>query len=190
MLKTTSTLERVRAHYQGETRDLLRVLLNATSVAEASLAVDAVRDVIPEKDLVVALNLREVLRTLPSSPFTMRVDESTLAEVAGLTRGIAMMSKELQDGIVLSITTAGNLVLDLIVRVGEEKYFWNPVPITEDFVSPDVIDHVIESDHLLDEIIALTHCMGVVWNPKFYLSLEDWHMEWAADAYEGIRDLF
>lgn len=190
MLKTTSTLGRVRAHYQGETRDLLKVLLNTTSVAEASLALDAMRDLVPEKDLVVALNLREVVRTLPSSPFTMRVDESTLADTAGLTRGIAMMTKELPDGIAVAITTAGNLVLDVIIRTDDEKYFWNPVPITDDYVSPDVLDYVVESDYLLDEIIELTHCMGVVWNPKFYLSLEDWLLEWAADAYEDICDLF
>lgn len=190
MLGTATTLAQIRAHYHGETRDLLRVLLNATSAAEANLALQALRGSVPEKVLVNLCNLREVLGALPSSPLTMRVDEPTLERTAGLTRGIAAMSKTLPDGIVLSVTTAGNLVLDLIVRSGDEKHFWNHVPVTDDFVNGDVLDKVVESDYLLDEVIALAKAMGVVFNPKFYLSLEDWLFESAAEAYEGIRDIF
>lgn len=190
MHAVTTTLSRVRAHYTGENADLLRVLLNATSVAEASLALDALRATVPEKDLVVALNLREALRSLPAAPFTMRVDEETLARAAGLHRGIALMSKELPDGLVLCVTTAGNLVLDIIIKHGDESHFWNPIPITDDYLMPAVLDLVVTSDYLLDEVISLVHCMGVVWNPRFYLSLEDWFLEWAADAYEDLFDQF
>lgn len=190
MLGTATTLERLRSHYDGETRYLMRVLLNGTSPAEANLALDALREVVPEKVLVDACNLREVLRALPSSPFTMHVDECALAGAAGLTRGIAAMNKYLADGITLSITTAGNLVLDIIVRVDGKKYFWNTVPVTDDFVSSEVLDHVVKSDYLLDEVIDLARCMGVVWYPKFYLSLEDWLMETAVDAFDNLQDHF
>ncbi len=190
MLKVTTTLQRVRAHYEGDTRELLRVLLNATSVAEASFALDALRERVPEKDLVVALNLREVIRTLPNAPFTMHVDDETLARTAGLTRGIAAMSKVLDEQTSLYVTTAGNLVLDIIIGIGEERHFWNPIPIADDYLNSEVVDHLVESPSLLDEVIALTHCMGVVWNPRFYLSLEDWLLEWAEDAYDDICDLF
>lgn len=190
MLSTATALEQIRAYYEGEARDLLRVLLNSTSAAEANLALDALRPLVPEKTLVGACNLREVLAGLPSSPFTMHVDESTLADIAGMRRGIAAMSKELPDGRVLSLTTAGNLVLDIIVRVDDEGLFWNPIPITHDVLNTETLDQVIASDYLLDEVIELTRCMGVVWNPKFYLSLEDWLLEYAADAWENIRDIF
>lgn len=190
MLGTATTLAQIRSHYDGETRDLVRVLLNATSAAEANLALQALRGPVPEKVLVSLCNLREVLRSLPSSPLTMRVDEPTLAKAAGLTRGIAAMSKTLADGTVLWVTTAGNLVLDIIVRSGDEKYFWNHVPVTDDFINGDVLDLVIESECLLDEVIDLAKAMGLVFNPKFYVSLEDWLFESAAEAYEGIRDIF
>lgn len=190
MQRTATLLEGLRAHYAGEKRYLLRVLLNSTSAAEASLALDALRPMMPEKVIVHACNLREVIRALPSSPFTMRVDEETLAKAAGMSRHIAVLSKELPDGLVISLTTAGNLVLDIIIRTDAEPYFWNPVPISDDYISGAVLDHLIESDHLLTEIIELTNIMGLVFNPKFYLSLEDWLFECAADAYEDIRDLF
>lgn len=190
MLTATSGLAQLRPHYTGEDKDLLKVLLNATSAAEANLALEVLKAHVPEKALVTACNLREVLRALPSSPFAMRVDEETLAKSAGLDRRIAAMGKKLDDGLELVVTTAGNLVLDVIVRDGDEKYFWNPVPVTDDYVNDGVLDLVIESECLLDAMIELTQAMGVVLNPKFYLSLDDWHLEYASDVIQGLGDLF
>ncbi len=77
-------------------------------------------------------------------------------------------------------------MLDIIVKHDTEKYFWTPIPITDDYVNPDVVDLVVTSSYLLDEVIELVKCMGVVFNPKFYLSLDDFHLENAADVFEGI----
>jgi hypothetical protein len=190
LLTATGSLAQLRPHYTDEARDLFRVLLNATSSAEANLALDVLRESVPEKVLVNACNLREVIRALPTSPFAMRVDEDTLAKTAGLERNIAALSRQLPDGTELAITTAGNLVLDVIVKVDGEKYFWNPVPVTDDFVHTEMVDLAVESDHLLNALIDLAHAMGVVFNPKFYLSLEDWHLDYAEDVFEGLGDLF
>jgi hypothetical protein len=190
VLTATGCIALLRPHYVGESRELLRVLLNATSPTEANLALEVLRSTLPEKSLVQACNLREVLRSLPTSPFAMRVDEETLAKTAGFERRMAAMSKDLPDGVELAITTAGNLVLDVIVRLEGEKHFWNPIPVTDDFVHTQVLDLVFESDHLLSAMIEMTTTMGVAFNPKFYLSLEDWQLEYAQDVFEGIRDLF
>jgi len=190
VLTATTGLANLRPHYCDDSLELLRVLLNSTSAAEANLALDVLKGMVPEKALVTACNLREVLAALPSSPFAMRVDEETLAKSAGLKRHIAAMGKTLDDGLELHVTTAGNLVLDIIVRDGDEKFFWNPVPVTDDYVNTPVLDLVIDSPCLLDEMIDLAHCMGIVLNPKFYLSLEDWHLEYASDVFEGLGDLF
>ncbi|TLM83242.1 MAG: hypothetical protein FDZ75_07530 [Actinobacteria bacterium] len=190
MLTATSGLAAIRDVYEGESRDLLRVLMNATSVAEANLALEVLKATAPEKTLVSACNLREVLRALPSSPFAMRVDEDTLARTAGLDRRVAAMGKVLRPGLELVVTTAGNLVLDIIVRLDDRKMFWNPVPVTDDYVNTEVLDLLIDDDQLLDGVLDLISCMGVVCNPKFYLSLEDWGLEYAHDAFEGLGDLF
>ncbi len=190
MLTATSGLAQIRQHYDGEARDMLRVILNATSAAEANLALEVLRPSVPEKALVCACNLREVLCALPSAPFAMRVDEATLEKAAGLERHVATLEKTLEDGTGLVVTTAGNLVLDIIVRHDGEKLFWNPVPVTDDYVNTGVLDLIVRSDHLLEAVIDLTQCMGIVLNPKFYLSLEDWRMEYAADVFDGLGDLF
>ena len=190
MLTLTSGLSQLRPYYTDQNRDLLRVLLNATGVAEANLALGLLCDLVPEKPLETACNLREVLRALPSTPFAMRVDERTLVKTARLEAHMAAMSKTLPGGLELVVTTAGNLVLDVIVKHDAEKYFWTPVPIVDDYVNPDIVDLVVTSGYLLDEVIDLVKCMGVVFNPKFYLSLEDWTMENAADVIDDLGDLF
>lgn len=190
MLTAIGSLAQLRPHYSGESGELLRVLLNATSCAEANLALDVLRDTVPEKVLVNACNLREVLRALPASPFAMCTDEKTLEKAMGLERRIAAMGLMLPDGTELVVTTAGNLVLDVIVKARGEKLFWNPVPVTDDYVNSEVLDLVIESDYLLDAMLELVRAMGIVFNPKFYLSLEDWHLEYASDVFEGLGDLF
>lgn len=190
LLTATSQLAQIRPHYDGEQRDLLRVLLNATSPAEANLALDVLKGSVPEKALVSACNVREVLRVLPASPFTMAVDEQTLCRTAGFERRIAAMGRELIDGTELVVTTAGNLVLDVIVKHRGEKLFWNSVPVTDDYVNGQILDLLITSDYLLEAAIDMTVAMGMVFNPKFYLSIEDWHLEYASDVFEGLGDLF
>lgn len=190
MITTSHALERVRSHYDTDTKYLFRILLNATSVVEANIALGLLLKSVPERDLVAAVNLREALKSLPSSPFAMAIDEHTLIRVAGLEKHLAALTKTTPDGYEIAVTTAGNLVLDLIIKHGGEKMFWTPVPITSDRVSPEVVDHLVRSDHLLTEIIALVQAMGLVFNPTLYLSLEDWHLEYAAETMEGLDELF
>ena len=190
MLALASSLARLRPYYIDQDRDLFRVLLNSTSAAEASLALQVLASTVPEKTLVTTCNLREVLRTMPVSPFPMRVDEQVLTQTAGLMKQTAALGKTLGDGLELVVTTAGNLVLDVIVKNGTAKHFWTPVPVVEDFVDPEIVDLLIESDYLLDSAVDLVKCMGVVFNPRFYLSLDDFTLEYAFDALAGLGELF
>lgn len=190
MLTLTTGLSQLRPHYNDDTRELFRVLINSTSVAEASLALDVLAASIPDRPLVTACNLREALRALPCSPFPMRVDEETLCRTARLGKQMAALTKSMPGGTELVVTTAGNLVLDLIVKHKSEKFFWTPIPVIDDFVNPSIVDLLITSGYLLDEVIELVKCMGVVFNPKFYLSLDDFRLENAADVFEGIGDMF
>ncbi len=190
MLTATSSLHSIRTHYHSESRDLVRALLNSTSLIEANFALELLQGKVPEKTLVTVMNLREVLKELPSSPFEMAVDEDVLLRAAHLTKDRAVMMRTLADGIDLTVTTAGNLVLDIIIRSEGKPIYWSPVPISDDYVTPALIDVIVDSDHLLNEMIELAKAMGLVFNPPFYLSLEDWRMDHAANVMESITDLF
>ena len=190
MLTATTGLAQLRPYYTPEARELFGVLFNTTSAAEANLALDILQPLVPEKPLVTACNLREVLRSLPASPFTMRIDEQVLIRTAGLAKDIAVLHKVLPDGIDLCVTTAGNLVLDLIVKAEGQKHFWSPVPVVYEFMNPDTLELVMDSEYLLGEVIELVKCMGMVFNPKFYLSIQDFHLEYAAEMMENLDELF
>jgi hypothetical protein len=190
VLTLTSGLGRLRPYYTDDTRELFGVLLNSTSAAEANIALEVLKESVPEKPLVTACNLREVIKELPASPFTMHVDEDTLCKAARLDKRMAALTKTLPGGIELVATTAGNLVLDLIVRHEGRKYFWTPVPVAEDHMNPDLLDLVVSDGYLIDQVIDLVQCMGVVFNPTFYLSLADFRMENAASVFEGMGELF
>jgi len=190
LLTLTTGLSRLRNSVTDQNRDLFRILLNATSAAEAALALQILNPDVPEKVLVTACNLREVLRSMPVSPFPMRVDEETLIKTAHLEKQTAVLGRTLPDGLELVVTTAGNLVLDVIVRDDESKHFWTPMPVVEDFVNPEIVDLLVESDYLLDESIELFTCMGLVFNPRFYMSVEDFTLEYASDALAGLEELF
>jgi hypothetical protein len=190
LITATSGLTQIRSHYHGERREMLRILLNSTSVAEANIALDLLALTVPEIVLIGACNMREVIRELPASPFPMNVDEPTLSRTAAMDRHMASMGKTLPDGIELIVTTAGNLVLDIIIKDRGAKFFWNPMPVTDDYVNGDVLDLLVTSNYLLESVIGLTEAMGMVFNPTFYLSLEDWHLEYASDVFAGMKDLF
>ncbi len=190
MYVTVKSLAQIRPYYTDESESLFHVLLNATSVVEANIALDILQESIPLRVLTTAVNLREVIKSLPPSPFTMAVDERTLIRVTGMEKDLAALRKVTLDHYEVIVTTAGNLALDLIVKHEGEKYFWTPVPVTSDFINPSLIPHLIRSDHLLQEVIDLVQAMGLVFNPKIYLSVDDWHLEYAEETMDGLGDLF
>ena len=159
MTLMTKTISRLRQHYGPDTKYLFQVLLASVSVVEANIALDLLLKSVPERSLVTSINLREVLKSLPSSPFPMAVDEATLLKVAGLEKHLAALSTSTPDGYDVVVTTAGNLVLDLIIKSAEEKYFWTPMPRTNDFICPALMDHLIGSEYLLETVIGVGYRM-------------------------------
>ena len=190
MLATTGSLAMLRTHYLGETAELLRVAMNATSVTEANLALDLLVQMVPEKACVAACNVREVLKEIPASPFAMRVDEQTLATTLDLTREVASYSKHFCDDTSYSVLTAGNLVLDIVVRGRGGSYYWSPASGADDLVDSGALDLALTSDYLLSGVLELITAMGLVCNPTFYLSMSDWHLENASDMFSDLGQLF
>jgi hypothetical protein len=193
VIQVTRALAEVSLFYHSEDQDLVRILLNASSPAEANLAVVALRDFVPEKILVTAVNLREVLAALPTCPCAMPVEVTQLARIAGLRKVRNAYTRLFEDDgghYELVVLGDGNLCYDIIVATEYGNVFMKPMPITTDLVHPDALELVMRHETLLDELISLTKSMGMLFNPPFYLSLEDWSMENAADAYEAFDEFF
>lgn len=190
MVAITRSLPLLKEHFDSAP-ELFTVVLNATSLFEANLALDVLRETTPERVLVAAINMREVLHELPGYPCAMAVPDDALARVAGLTKDRATYRKQLDDeGLSLAVNTAGNFCFDLIVERDGRSILWcSPTPAS-DVVNAALVPHLVECETLLPAIIDLANDMGMVLNPHFYLSLDDWHLENAQQSLSDVQALF
>lgn len=193
MISLTKGLTEVLPHYVSSNGGMVQVLLNSRSSAEAHLALIALRDEVPERSLVTMINLREVLRELPACPRPIPLDVGALAKVAGFELVRNSYARQYEDGggrYRIIFLGQGNLLYDVVVAAEEEKVFWTPTPGSRDIITDHALDKVMLHDSLLANMIELAKDMGAVFQPKFYLSLEDWLLEYAEDSIRGIADFF
>lgn len=186
-------LASVRPHYRAEKRELLRILLNAASPAEADFALHILKDSMPERDLVSAVNMREGLAELPSCPFPMAIDCETLSRIARLERDRNAWRRTFSDPdgeYSLVLLGDGNLCYDLIISAEAGNVFWTPHPRNGAIIHPDALDLVLERETLLREVIGIVMAMGMSFSPTFYLSLDDWMLEYAEQAMSDLGQLF
>lgn len=191
MLTTVRELDKLRLLYSGECRDTMRVFLSTASSAEADLSLCAMRDALPERTLVSLANLREVIADLPVPPCSMRVEARAVAQISGYAKQKNSWAKSVgAGGREIFILAEGNLLFDIVLGDGEERVFLVPPGRGEDRINPRAIDLLMDHAGLLEELTELTIHMGLVFNPTFYLSLDDWHLEHAAESLQGLSDLF
>ena len=183
-------MAQLRTLYQGEERDLFRVLLNAVSSAEANLALKLLTDVVPDKILVSTCNLREVLRALPPAPFLIETNIDQLAQAAEVEHFAGGITLSITAELALVLYTAGPIVLDVALVRDGSMCFWGPDPDSDDFIGTEALDLCIDVEGLLDTVINVVARAGVPFSPKFYLSLDDWRLDHAAEAFKSLGDLF
>ena len=189
LISVTPSISRLQTAFPEEP-ELFHSILNAASAIEVNLALDILRDTIPERTLVTAVNLREVLQSLPSFPCSMAVDDETLARVAGLQKDRLAWYKPLGSGLGLSVTTAGNFCFDLIVQDGDDAMFLTPFPQGSEIVNPRIIAAIMRHEGLLERVVELVIDMGVVFSPQPYMSLEDWSLDHAQAVMDDLIELF
>lgn len=191
MISTVRELDKLRLLYEGEYRDMMRVFLGASSVAEADLALAGMRDGLAERTLVSLANLREVIAEIPIPPCSMRVEAPNLALISGYDKERGSYVKQVgPDGCQVFVLAEGNLLFDIVLADGADHVFVSPKGTGEDRVNPRAIDLLMDRPGLLEELVELTVHMGLVFNPTLYLSLEDWAMEHAEESLRGLSDLF
>jgi hypothetical protein len=193
MITAQRALAAVAELATSEDGDLLRVVLNAASVGEAQLAVGILAERVEQRTLVSALNVREVLRELPASPFAMRVDTATLARTADMMIDHGSLRRIVADadgGYAVGVMAEGNLCFEMLVEADGELVFVRPTSDGEYIVHPEALELILTRQSMLDELASVVKAMGMEFNPTFYLSLEDWTLEFAEAALEQLSELF
>ncbi len=170
--------------------ELLSSILSTASPIEVNLALDVLRDITPERTLVSAVNLREVLLSIPRFPCSMAVDELTLARVAGLQKDRLAWTKPLKPGLSISVTTAGNFCFDVIVQDGDEAVFVAPLSAETDAVNPRLVSAIMHHEELLAALVELVIDMGLEFAPQPYMSLADWGLDHAQAVMDDLSALF
>lgn len=185
-------LSALRSHFQADP-DLVRILINATSWFEASLALCALADEIPARALVTCANVREMVKELPRCPMPMRLDFESLARVWDLERDEHAWVRRFEDtdgDYSIALLGDGNHLYDIVVRIEGRSLMLMPTDRSQDFVNAEVIDLVVERPAILGSVVDLTVAMGLPFYPMFYMSLEDWHQEYATAVFGEIVEEF
>lgn len=192
MRATSRLIAEFRDHYEADP-DLVRIALNSTSWAEASLAVELLGEEVPERALVTAANIREAIKELPRCPLPMALEFETLARVWDLRREDNSWERTFDDAdgeYTIVLLGEGNFCYDIVVRTAERTLMWMPRDTEEDFLHPDIVDLLWERSTLLDNVIDLAKTMGLVFSPLFYVSLQDWRHEYATAIFGEIVEAF
>ena len=192
MRATSRLIAEFRDHFEADP-DLVRIALNSTSWAEASLAIELLGEEVPERALVTAANIREAIKELPRCPLPMPLDFETLARVWDLRREDNSWERTFDDSsgrYTIVLLGEGNYCYDIVVRTAERTLMWMPRDAEEDFLHPDIVDLVMERTTLLENVIDLAETMGLVFSPLFYLSLEDWRQEYATMIFGEVVAAF
>jgi hypothetical protein len=185
-------LSSVRPHFEADP-DLTRILINATSWLEASLALGVLSDQLPERALVTCANVREIVKELPCCPMPMSLDFESLARVWELERDEHAWVRRFEDvagDYSIALLGDGNLLYDIVLRIDGRSLMLMPPDRSQDFVNPEVIDLVVERPTILASVVDLTVAMGLPFYPMFYMSLEDWRQEYATAVFSEIVDGF
>lgn len=189
MLGVTQARIDLQEHLSCDTGELLRTLVNAGSLAETGFALSLLRDAMPERSVMTALNLREVLVELPAAPFVMAVDAATLQSVTGMERDHG--SYVLQTpGFRIDVLAEGNFCFDIVLKHGDTSAFLKTSPPGDDVVRPAAYDMLMGVEGMLEQVIDLVTSMGLVFNPRMYFTIDEWLAENALDTMSELWDAF
>lgn len=181
-------------HVGGAQGDLVRVLVNASSSVEAGLALAALRDSLPEADLVLLCNLRELFVEISTTPVSVPFELDVLERVRDYEHvGCSWRTECIgAHGVAgLEFIGEGNRVDAIMLHL-----FTGRIPLLtcdEDLVNPKAIDALFANEDLAEELVESLRSLGLGVSPRFYLSVTDYVVENADSLLEevgGFEGLF
>ncbi len=188
-----SAFRDIRQLIRTDADGLLSTIINSTCITDAGLAVSGMRISVPERTVVGALNLRATLEEFPASPFPMRTDMEQLVRVENLRQDRSSWVKDDsgEDGpFCIEVLGQGNLCYDIVLAADGERAFFKPGPVGDHFVDAHALELLMRHDGLLRGVTDLIHSMGIVFNPAFYMTIEEWQFEHAAESLGELSELF
>jgi len=186
-----ATLARAAAHLSSPDGDLVKVLVNSRSNAEATLAATILRHRIPDLELVMLFNLRELISELPSEPFWVPHELDVLSRILGY-RSTGTSWRRIFEAqgskTVLEFVGNGNRIASIWMYSGRLKAALAG-PCT-DFIGARAIEVLVSNVELGEGLVDALRALGHDLAPRFYFSVEDYMVENAVATLDDIRAIF
>lgn len=190
-MATRRIVSEMAAHTAGANGELVRVLLNARSRTEASLALSILRSDLPERDIVHLANIRELIAELPLPPFSTPWELLMLRRILGYessTDGVRMAFD--CDGGVFGIEFLGEgkrvdriILLTVAGRVELSRS-------DEEIINSDAVELLFAYEELADRLVEALLVLGITFSPRFYMSVNDYFFENAHETSLELDGLF
>ena len=172
--------------------DLASALVSAQSEFEAMIAFSLLRDTVPEPQLTMLVNLRELLLEMPAVPFRTAGDLNLLERTFGYeyTGRSYRRQFDSSDGGVFGLEFVGhdNTCEAILVHTPASRFSLSHNGDHE--LDAETLAVFARHEVLLDAAFEALGLLGWVLDPKIYLSVDDFVGEHAAAAGNGALDLF
>lgn len=172
--------------------DLVNSLLTSRSDAEATIALSLLVGSFEERELVMLVNLREVLRELPTVPFRAGQDLEVL-ERAGryesTGRSYRRMFESSHGVFGIEFLGAEHECADIVVHAANSRYSLGGG--ADDVVDARLLALFVNHGVVLDAVLEALELIGWPLDPTIYVTSGDFFVEHcAATAKEAMAELF
>lgn len=186
-----TTLASAAAHLNSPNGDLVKVIVNSRSNAEATLAATILRHRIPDLELVMLFNLRELMSELPSEPFRVPHELDVLGRILGYEPTGTSWCKVFEtqgSRTVLEFAGNGNRIASIWMHHGRLKAAL--AGADTDFIGGRAIEVFVSNAGLGEGLVEALRTLGHDLAPRFYFSVEDYMVENAVATLDDIRAIF
>lgn len=172
--------------------ELVAALLSAISDADAVVSFSLLRGTIPDADLLMLANLREVLFELPEAPFRVGEDLELLArggEYEDTGRSYRRVFESAHGVFGLEFAGRGKQCDGIIVHTPAGRLQLGPVGSFQ--LDSEMITLFVRHRIVLDALLDALELLGIPLSPAIYVTVEDFLIEHAAAAAtEAFTELF
>lgn len=172
--------------------DLLAEFISTRSEVNAELAFGMLGAVLGPSELLALANLRELVQDLPETPAHTGSELSILGRSLGydFTGYSYRLTFDREIGHVFGIELVGegNTLELVVLHTFGSRYPLHGGP--ENAVDPELVGVFLEHPAMLERLLEAFDALGLPISPRFYLRPEDFGIENAGAAAEGLRELF
>ncbi len=165
--------------------------MNSRSVAEANLALALLRTNVSDEGLVDMTNLRETLSTLPAPPFAVSCELAMLGKVLDweIRAGSVRRAFDSDEGVFgIEIFGDGNRVDRIVLLTVQGRAELQGSE--HELLDHATIELLLRYGSIADRLIEALVVLGVLFAPRFYLSVNDYVMENARVAAAELGGIF